>query len=244
MNAAVPSSRAISTQPIHEPLKTRLLTGSRMTYSRLIGALFMAGFLVYGVGAAMTSSVTGTPNFLSTLSAHKLVLVIGASLMFMNTLVDVGKGVLFFPVLRKHSTKTALAYLAALIIEVVLLDTGVVALLMIIPLTGQHAVDAGAATALVHSNAMAYQFGEMVLAAGCVALCALLFRTRLIPRWLSISGLIGYPILMAGAIAEVSGVHIGVVLSIPGMFFELALPVWLFTRGFQPAAYAAGLGRR
>lgn len=244
MNAAVPSSRAISTQPTRESLKTRLLSGSRMTYSRAIGALFVAGFLVYGVGAAMTTSVTGAPNFLSTLSAHKLVLVIGASLMLMNTLVDVGKGVLFFPVLGKHSMGTALAYLAAVIVEVVVLDAGVVALLMIVPLSSQHGVDAGTATALVHSNAMAYQFGEMVLAAGSVALCALLFRTRLVPRWLSISGLIGYPILMSGAIAEVFGVHIGVALSIPGIFFELALPVWLFTRGFQPEAYAGGLGRR
>lgn len=244
MNSTAPSSHAISTQPIREPLKTRVLTGSRMRHSRLIGALFVAGFLVYGVGAAMTTSVTGAPNFLSTLSAHKLVLVIGASLMLMNTLVDVGKGVLFLPVLRKHSMGTALAYLAAVIVEVVVLDAGVVALLMIVPLSSQHGVDAGTATALVHSNAMAYQFGEMVLAAGSVALCALLFRTRLVPRWLSISGLIGYPILMSGAIAEVFGVHIGVVLSIPGIFFELALPGWLFTKGFQPEAYAGEVARR
>jgi hypothetical protein len=164
--------------------------------------------------------------------------------MLMNTLVDVGKGVLFFPVLRKHSMRTALAYLAAVIVEVVVLDAGVVALLMIVPLSSQHGVDAGTATALVHSSAMAYQFGEMVLAAGSVALCALLFRTRLVPRWLSISGLIGYPILMSGAIAEVFGVHIGVVLSIPGIFFELALPGWLFIKGFQSEAYSGEVARR
>src|SRR5438270_10056320 len=33
--------------------------GSRMTYSRLIGALFLVGFLFYGVGAALVTSVTG-----------------------------------------------------------------------------------------------------------------------------------------------------------------------------------------
>jgi len=31
--------------------------GSRMTYSRLIGALFLLGFLFYGVGAALVTSV-------------------------------------------------------------------------------------------------------------------------------------------------------------------------------------------
>ena len=38
--------------------------GLRMTYSRLIGALFLVGFLFYGVGAALVTSVTGGPDFL------------------------------------------------------------------------------------------------------------------------------------------------------------------------------------
>src|SRR6266446_4813173 len=69
--------------------------GSRMTYSRLIGALFLVGFLFYGVGAALVTSVTGAPDFLATISAHQTTLVIGAFLMLLNTVVDVGKGVLF-----------------------------------------------------------------------------------------------------------------------------------------------------
>jgi len=78
---------------------------------------------------------------------------------------------------------------------------------------------------------------EMSLGVGCVFLCALLFRTRLIPRFLSLAGLIGYPILVAGTIAEIFGIHIGLILTIPGMFFALVLPFWLFIKGFQPEAY-------
>jgi hypothetical protein len=159
--------------------------------------------------------------------------------MFLNTGIDVGKGVLFFPILEKHSKRTALGYLAALIVEVVLLDLGVLALLLIVPLA-QHAGDAGAKTLgsiLVQSNATAYQMGEMTLGVGGVFLCVLLFRTQLIPRWLAISGLIGYPLLAAGTIAEIFGIHIGLYLTIPGFFFELAMPFWLFFKGFQPEAY-------
>ncbi|HEY6471028.1 MAG TPA: DUF4386 domain-containing protein [Candidatus Dormibacteraeota bacterium] len=220
------------------------VASSRMTYSRIIGALFLSGFLVYGVGSALATSATGAPHFLASIVAHPVVLIIGASLMLLNTVVDLGKGVLFFPILGRHSRRTALGYLATMVVEVTLLDVGAIALLMIVPLSGQHGLDAAAAaargSALVHTNAMFYQFGEMTLAAGCVALCALLFRTRLIPRFLAISGLIGYPILMVGAIAEVIGIHVGLLLTIPGMFFELVLPFWLFTKGFQSEAY---LGR-
>src|SRR3984893_16869315 len=119
---------------------------SRMAYSRLIGALFLVGFLFYGVGAALVTSVTGAPDFLSTISTRQTTLVIGAFLMLLNTVVDVGKGVLFFPILENHGKRSALAYLALIVVQVVMLDVGVLALLLIVPL-GQQILDAGQASA-------------------------------------------------------------------------------------------------
>jgi Domain of unknown function (DUF4386) len=217
-----------------------------MKYSRLIGALFLLGFLSYGVGNALVASVTGAAGFLSTMSAHQTTLVLGAFLMLLNTPVDVGKAVLFFPILEKHGKRTALAYLATMIIEVVFLTIGVLCLL-IIPSLAQHAVDAGQASAgwakasgslAVQANTMAYQIAEMALGLGGIFLCALLFRTRLIPRLLAVWGIIGYAILLAGFIAEIFGIHISLIFSIPGGLFELALGIWLLIKGFQPEAYS------
>ena len=221
-------------------------SGSRMTYSRLIGALFLVGFLFYGVGAALVTSVTGVPDFLSTISAHQTTLVIGAFLMLLNTVVEVGKGVLFFPILENHGKRSALAYLAFIIVQVVLLDIGVIGLLMIVPL-GQQAVATEQASAawaqgvgslLIQWNATAYSIGEATLGVGGLFLCCLLFRTRLIPRFLAVGGLIGYVSLMVGMIAEIFGIHVGLMLSIPGIFFEVGLPLWLFIKGFRPDVYS------
>ena len=66
-------------------------TESRMTYSRLIGALFLFGFLFYGVGNGVASSVLSTPGFLSAIPAHQATLFFGALLMLLNTVVDVGR---------------------------------------------------------------------------------------------------------------------------------------------------------
>ena len=68
--------------------------GYRMTYSRLIGALFIAGFVVYGAGFGLTSSVLGAPDFLSTISAHQSTLVLGAFLMLLVAPVGVGNGLI------------------------------------------------------------------------------------------------------------------------------------------------------
>src|SRR6202171_5459655 len=228
-----------SQTPLEAKAKPKDLAGSRMMYSRWIGALFLVGFLFYGVGSGLATSLVGGSNFLSTIAASQTVLVIGAFLMFLNTGVDLGKAILFFPILEKHSKPTALAYLATMIAEVVLLDLGVLALLLIVPLA-KHAGEAGAQTIgsiLVQTNFTAYQMGEMTLAVGATVLCVLLFRTNLIPRWLAISGLVGYPIFAAGTIAEIFGIHVGLYLTIPGFFFEVVMPFWLIFKGFKPEVY-------
>jgi hypothetical protein len=220
-------------------LSTRAVAGSRMTYSRVIGALFLLGFLSYGFGSGIATFLVGGSNFLSTIGASQTLLITGAFLIFLNTGVDVGKGVLFFPILEKHSQRTALAYLSTMIVEVVLLAVGALALLLIVPLA-KYAGEPGAQTLgsiLVQTNFTAYQMGEMVLGVGATLLCVLLYRTQLIPRWLAISGLIGYPILAAGTIAEIFGIHIGLYLTIPGFFFEVVMPFWLIFKGFKPEVY-------
>jgi hypothetical protein len=203
--------------------------------------LFLTGFIVYGVGFGLVSSVIGAPDFLSKISALQTTLVLGAFLMLLNTVVDVGKGVLFFPILENHGKRTALAYLAALIVQVVLLDVGVLCLLMLVPL-GQYAVDVVGASAtwatalgslLTQGNTMAYQIGQATLGVGGIFLCSLLFRTRLIPRFLSAWGVIGYAIHVAGAIAEIFGIPISLLLLIPGGLFELALGFWLLIKGVE-----------
>jgi hypothetical protein len=222
--------------------------GSRMTYGRVIGALFLAGFLLYGIGFGLVSSVINSPDFVSTLSAHQTTLILGAFLMALNTVVDVGKGVLFFPILENHGKRTALVYLAAITVQVVLLDIGVLFLLMLVPV-GQIAAEAGAASAvwapglgslLTDANTIAYNLGQATLCFGGVFLCLLLFQTRLIPRPLAAIGVIGYVIHATGAIAEIFGIHIGLFLSLPGGIFELGIAFWLLIKGFQPEAYADG----
>lgn len=219
-------------------------TGSRMWSSRLIGALFLAGFLLYGTGSVLVTSVVDGPDFLAGVGSMQTTLALGAFLMIATTAVDIGKAVIFFPVLERHGRRTAVAYLATMIFEMALMTVGVLALLMTIPLAEQAAagqLDGDIAQALgslaVDANETAYQIGQLSLAFGALFLAALLFRSRLVPRWLAGLGLVGYATHMAGAAAEIFGVPIGLVLLIPGAIFELALPAWLLTKGFSPAAY-------
>jgi hypothetical protein len=171
-------------------------------------------------------------------AAHRTTLVLGAFLMLLNSVVDVGKGVLFFPIVENHGKRTALAYLAAMIVEVVLLAVGVLSLLLIVPLGRYASADwaGGVGTLLTQSNAIAYQLAMMTLAVGNVFLWVLAFRIRLIPRWLSAWGVAGYGVFLVGAIAEIFAVPIGLRCSIPGGLFEVMLGCWLLIKGFETNA--------
>jgi len=215
----------------------------RKTYARLIGALFLVGFLTYGVGFTLVNSVIGAPEFLSTIPAVQTTLILGAFLMLGNTVVDIGKGVLFFPILEHHGRRTALVYLAAIVVQVVFLDIGSLFLLMLVPLA-QIAADAGASSAawapgigslLTESNTIAYNVGQAILSFGGVFLCLLLFRTRLIPQLLAALGVLGYILHAAGSVSEIFGLPLSLYLLIPGALFEIGIALWLIVKGFRPA---------
>ena len=87
---------------------------------------------------------------------------------------------------------------------------------------------------------MAYQIAMMSLSVGSVLLWSLSFRIRLIPRWLSAWGVVGYGMFLVGAVAEVFGIHIGLMCTIAGGLFEVALGFWLLIKGFEPEASGRG----
>ena len=78
----------------------------------------------------------------------------------------------------------------------------------------------------------------LATAAAGICMTTLLFRSRLIPRWLAILGLITYPTLLMGTILDIFNVvnvthGIGLLALIPGAVFEFVLPVWLLVKGFR-----------
>jgi len=81
-------------------------------------------------------------------------------------------------------------------------------------------------------NNLAYQCAMLALGVGSVPFCHALLRDRFVPRWLGIWGMVGYAVLAAGALLELVGLAVGLVLAIPGGLFEVALGVILMARGF------------
>jgi len=78
-----------------------------------------------------------------------------------------------------------------------------------------------------------------VLGFGSLFFCALLYRCRLVPRFLAAWGFVGYAICFMGAVVAIAGLPYGIMLSIPGGLFEITFGVWLIPKGFDNARAVA-----
>ncbi len=241
------SSRTKRENHVQTAVQGRYSPDTHRTTARIVGALFLAGFFAYGGGSAVLASILDAPDRLSAIAANTMQLRIGAILMLLNSVVVAAIGILMLRVARPHSEAIALGYLGARIIESVLLAVGVVFLLMQIPLASV-SLEAGAAgpsslgavsTATVQANDFAFQIAMIALGLASVPFWYLFYRIGLVPRVLAVWGVVGYAIFLSGAVLEILGFGVGLILSLPGGLFEIAVGIWLLAKGFGSPVTAA-----
>ncbi|MBK9711307.1 MAG: DUF4386 domain-containing protein [Kouleothrix sp.] len=214
------------------------------TTARVVGVVYLAGFVVGLVGEGLIQSILGAPNHLSTVTANSMLLATGAILWLMAVVGDAAHGVLMFPVLNRHSERLAIGYLAARIVDAIFIAVMVLFLLLQIPLGSAYlkaaAPDAFYLQALsavsVQASQYAYQIGMSALGLAGLMLCYTLYKAKLVPRWLAVWGLVGYAIIFCGMISEIMGSGLGLVSSIPGGLWEVFIGVWLIAKGFNASA--------
>lgn len=173
--------------------------------------------------------------------------VIGGILEIIVALAGISTAVVLFPVLKKQNEGAALGLVAARILESGTIFVGVAFLLSIVTLR-----QAGAgANALATSHALValydriFLLGQSFMPAICDLLLGfLLYKSRLVPRALSLIGIIGAPLLIIGYIAVLFGFigrldPLAAVSAVPVALFEFSLGIWLVVKGFNtmPIAY-------
>ena len=220
--------------------------------ARIVGALFltaMVGSLVGGI--VFVEPFLTAPDYLIAISENETRVIIGVFLELINGIAVLGIGVLMFPILKQHDEHTALGYLGLRIIEAVFCCVIVISPLSLITLSQEY-VKAGALDASYYQAAGALSIAERASVAGLLipvflGLGALLFyralyQFKLLPRVISIWGLVGAALILALNVLLTFGVEvgsIGLVLALPIISNEVFLGIWLIAKGFNPSAIAS-----
>jgi Domain of unknown function (DUF4386) len=194
---------------------------------------------------ALYNSVKGAHYILG--SGSDAVTTFGGLLEITVAVAGIATAVILFPMLKKQNETFALGLVAARILESGTIFVGVAFLLSIVTLRQ----DGAGASALASSHTLVvlydriFLLGQSFMPAICDLLLGfMLYQSRLVPRRLSVIGLVGGPLLLVGYLAIMFGAidqHGGLAgLSALGVaVFEFSLGIWLIVKGFNPEAVAA-----
>lgn len=224
----------------------------------MTGVLYFLGtvFGVLGVvigGEVFASLTVSTPlagvDILSLVAANSSKLSGGAFFTIMMAISLVAMTVFLYPVLRKDSEELAMGMvLFRGALEGTWYFISTLGLLTLVALGNEYIATGADSVALQSMGNVLYQFQDRLAAVGPIffhigAACLYLsfYRTRLIPRWLSVWGLIGVVTSTAAALLHFFHMDTGI-----GFYLEMVLApqemvmaVWLIVKGFNPSAINA-----
>jgi Domain of unknown function (DUF4386) len=212
-----------------------------------VGLLFIACSAASILSVVPLGSMLDAPVDLARLAANDNQVVLTALIEFVWAATAAGIAIGLYPVLRKYNRSLALGSVAGRVVEGMLVLVGTLSLLALLTL-GQESVAAGSAAANSYQAAgdalLAVRdwvhgfIGSLAFVLGALMYYYLLYRSRLVPRWLSGWGLVGAGLCLvatvyAGFTQEFGFSTINTVLNIPIGVQEMVLAVWLIVKGFS-----------
>jgi hypothetical protein len=216
--------------------------------ARIVGALFLTSNVTFILGAAvLIESILGAPDYLILVSANRTQVLLGVLLEIINGIAYVGIAVLMFPILKQRFESIALGYVGFRIVEFVMQIASDISPLSLLTLSEEF-VRAGApeassfqnlGTLLLAERYWAFQMVSITFGLGALMFYYMLYQSKLIPRFISIWGLIGAAVVLANTMFDMFGLslaNLGVLM----LLNELFLGVWLIVKGFNASAIASG----
>src|SRR5215203_5018957 len=148
------------------------------------------------------NSVLSTPQFIVSGTVEDTGVLLRAFLEVLLAIAVVGTGVALYPVIRRQNEGMALGHVAGRVIEATIIAVGAISLLAVVTMvqslagtTGPEAVAAATVgQSLVAVHDWTFLFGpKFALGANTLLLAYLMYRSRLVPRFIAVLGLIGAP---------------------------------------------------
>lgn len=218
--------------------------------SIIVGTFFLVAMVTSLLGGGLIESVLGAPDYLNQVYTNRSLVVSGVLLELVNSIAVVGIAVFMFPLFKKYSEALALGYFGFRTIEAVIAVAAVLSPLAMIALSQEY-LAAGPADAAYFQTvgsafiaARAYLVGQILgifFSLGALVFYYLLYQSKLVPRFISIWGLIGAVLILFWNLLEIFGIQInaGMILALPIILNEIFLGIWLIFKGFNPFEIAA-----
>lgn len=174
---------------------------------------------------------------------------LGALFEVLTALGGIVTAVALYSIARRHSERAALGFVTTRVMEAAVIFVGVFAIMATYTLrndvAGTAASDPGALVttgqALVAVHDWTFLLGPGVMAAlNALLIGSVMYRSRMLPRWIPTLGLIGAPLLFISATATLFGAWDQIsgpaaLLTLPIAIWEFSFGVYMIAKGLKPA---------
>jgi hypothetical protein len=198
-----------------------------------------------------TGPIRDAPDSLASVSTNENQIIFGALCVLIMGLALAMVPVTAFPILRKHNETLALGYVVFRGgLEAVRYMANTISWLLLLPLSKvYHAGTPDASNLQALGNVLLNveeiaDIGAFVFFLGALMFYCVLYRSKLIPRWLSGWGLIAIIMNLAAGFLYLFGLigqlsTAGVIMELPIAVQEMVMAIWLIVKGFNSSAIAS-----
>jgi hypothetical protein len=220
------------------------MTSNRKT-ARIVGVLFITATVASSLGFVFLVPILNAPDILFNVTANTTQMSIGVLLLLIDSAAVVGIAVMLFPILKKQSEALALGYVGFRIIEAVMIIVAVIIPLALLTFSQEYvqatAPDASylqtLSTLLLTVWDWALLLGIMIVfSLTALILNYLLYKSELVPRWLSGWGFIGATLLLAAGLVKIFGINLSDIINLPIALQEMVFAIWLIVKGLNSSA--------
>ena len=215
----------------------------------VVGALFIVATAASILGSVALGSVLEGPEYLINVAASESQVILAVLLFLVAASSAFATAFLLFPILRRHSEGLAAGYVGVRGFENVLYVAGTVGLLIMLTVSQNSVAGSpdlpllGAALLALHDWSVL--IGTLIFfGLGSLTLNYVLYQSGLVPRWLSLWGIVGAVLVFSYGLLGIFGVDTGLgspfmLLAMPIALQEMVFAVWLIAKGFnRPAVHS------
>jgi len=227
--------------------------GTDRKTAAVVGVLFILGTVPALLSLPLGSNTVYAPDHLTAISTNEGQMIIFTTIKFIMGMACAGIGLALYPILKKYNEGLAFGAAGFRVIEGALDVVGALLYVVLLALS-QEFVKAGApassffqiADVVINTVIGWFRDSANLLTFGIGALMyyIVFYQYRLVPRWLSVWGLVGITLTILSALLVMFHLlppfgTIQVILNLPILPQELVLAVWLIAKGFNPSAGAS-----
>lgn len=228
--------------------------------ARIVGVLFIIATTFFMIGQSFYEPIMTSEMVLENAYPERIVILTGILIEFFAVCAIILIPAFLYPVLKKDNEALALGYAGFRFLEAGFLAIVMAGTLALINIS-QNFIDMGRIDASYYSilvngiqsmNSWAFMISvSFLFPVGAMILYFMMYRTRLIPNFLSVWGFLAAALLIVGVVLMIFEVFSGVSPSLLEVTFalpiavqEMVMAIWLIFKGFNPSAIAPSSAKK